>query len=95
MKDAARAIARHGLLVALAAAVIRRRRLRAARRRAMVSYAELSLARRIVLTFYGVLFCVAKTLWPSDLAPLHQGNVGTTWEFHAFVWWQAAAGFAS
>ena len=61
---------------------------------AIVSVPDLLFSRRIVLPLLRV-----RVLRPEDavavgLAALHQGNVGMTWEFHPFVWWQAAAGLA-
>jgi tetratricopeptide (TPR) repeat protein len=89
-----RLVRKHWDLVALAAAtsVLAVFAQRAAE--AMVGYEALSLPRRVVLTFFAAAFCVLKTLWPSGLAALHQGYIGSTWEFHPFVWWEAGVGFA-
>ena len=62
---------------------------------AIVSTEFLSATGRVGLYFFGVAFCTLKTFAPLGLAPLHQGQVGCTWNFQPFVWWWAAAGLGA
>jgi tetratricopeptide (TPR) repeat protein len=93
LRAAGMAIARNAHLVAMAAVFSVVAVFAQKDAKAIVSYSELLLSRRIGLSFFGVAFCVIRTLAPYGLAPLHQGKVGMTWELHPPVWWQAAGGF--
>jgi protein O-mannosyl-transferase len=88
-----RSILRHAPVVVVAVLLVLAAVLAQREAEAFVSWSDLSFFRRLVLTFHGAAFCLLKTLWPSGLAVLHQGKIGSTWELHGFVWWQAGLGF--
>jgi tetratricopeptide (TPR) repeat protein len=95
VRTTARAVGRHAHLLVLAAAFSIVAILAQRDAKAIISYTDLLLSRRLALSLFGVAFCLQKTLMPAGLAPLHQGNVGMTWELHPHVWWSAAAGLGA
>jgi tetratricopeptide (TPR) repeat protein len=89
-----RAVARQAHLFAAAVALTVTSFLAQRDANAMVSTEFLPPASRLALYFFGLVFCAAKTLVPTGLAPLHQGQVGFTWDLQPWVWWTAGAGLA-
>lgn len=93
VRGVARAAGRHAHLFLLAGVVALVAIAAQRETGAMVSTALLPLTSRAALYGFGAAFAVAKTVWPSGLAPLHQGQTGTTtWDLQPFVWWVAAGG---
>jgi tetratricopeptide (TPR) repeat protein len=89
----ARAAGRHAHLFLLAGVFVGVSIMAQRKTGAMVSTDLLPLTSRVALYGFGAAFAVAKTIWPSGLAPLHQGQTGTTtWDLQPFVWWVAAGG---
>jgi hypothetical protein len=89
-----RSLLRHAPLFASAAVFVWVASLAQREANAMVSTADLPVRSRLALTLYGAAFCVMKTLWPAGLAPLHQGQIGLTWNLEPFVWWTAGGALA-
>jgi Flp pilus assembly protein TadD len=89
LRSFGRAIVRHLPLVAVACAFVVTAILAQREAEAFVSWADLPLGRRLVLTLHSITFCLVKSIWPSGLAVLHQGKIGSTWQLRDWIWWQA------
>jgi tetratricopeptide (TPR) repeat protein len=93
LRVAARACARNAPVIAMAAVFVAVAFFAQREAGALVTAAALPPTSRLALYFFGIVFCLAKTVWPSGLAPLHQGQTSTTtWELAPFVWWTALGG---
>jgi protein O-mannosyl-transferase len=93
LREITRIAARHAPLILLAAIMTGVAVAAQREAGAMASVKLLPISSRIALYFFGMTFGVAKTLWPSSLAPLYQWQSTSSWDFQPLVWWTAAAGF--
>src|SRR5262249_6665455 len=92
VRSAGRAVARHAVTFALAAATSIVAVAAQTESGAMLSSADLPAKSRLALYFYGTVFYALKTVLPFGLAPLHRGQIQVSWDLEPFVWWTAAAG---